>query len=219
MSHFSFFGLSRLAVAAATITLTMQMPLRAQTVQVFDQAPTLEQLRSIMIPESAANGVSRAIVMHAESSPSAAPVRQSASYAPDTEPSPASAVTEEAPHPHRVVKPQAEKRHGTVGFRINFAFDSSALPESGREMMDTVVALMRESPEVRVRIEGHTDAVGSPGYNMSLSQHRALSVGEYLSKQGIDPARLEIVGKGMSDPLTRNPYDADNRRVQFVRIG
>ena len=45
-----------------------------------------------------------------------------------------------------------------------------------------------------------------------------MSVGEYLVKQGVDPARLVVVGKGMSEPLTRNKYDPANRRVQFVRI-
>jgi OOP family OmpA-OmpF porin len=84
-------------------------------------------------------------------------------------------------------------------------------------MIDTVAELMKQSPEIKVRIEGHTDAVGSVSYNLSLSGRRALSVGEYLVKQGIDPSRLELVGKGMSEPLTRNKYDPANRRVQFVR--
>jgi outer membrane protein OmpA-like peptidoglycan-associated protein len=86
-------------------------------------------------------------------------------------------------------------------------------------MMDRIAELMKEAPQVKLRIEGHTDAAGSPGYNVSLSKRRALSVGEYLVSQGVDPSRLILVGKGMTEPLTRNPYDPTNRRVQFVRVG
>jgi outer membrane protein OmpA-like peptidoglycan-associated protein len=86
-------------------------------------------------------------------------------------------------------------------------------------MIDEIAQLMKEAPQLKLRVEGHTDAVGSASYNGSLSERRALSVGEYLVKQGIDPSRLILVGKGMTEPLTRNPYDPANRRVQFVRVG
>jgi OOP family OmpA-OmpF porin len=78
--------------------------------------------------------------------------------------------------------------------------------------------LLKEAPDLKVRVEGHTDAVGSVNYNVSLSERRALSVGEYLAKQGVEPSRLILVGKGMAEPLTHNPYDPTNRRVQFVRV-
>lgn len=218
MRYLPLFRLSRIAVATAAVALSCQ-PSWAQSVAVFDQAPTLEQLRSIMVPESVP-GVSRAIVMQRHDNALPSPVtRVSNDVAPEAQPPAEPATPEPAPPPRRVTKPAHEVRHGTVGFRINFAFDSAVLPESGRGMMDTVVALMKETPSIRVRIEGHTDAVGAPGYNMGLSQRRALAVGEYLVRQGVDPSRLDVVGKGMSDPLTKNPYDAENRRVQFVRIG
>ncbi len=70
-----------------------------------------------------------------------------------------------------------------------------------------------------MRVEGHTDAVGSADYNVSLSERRALSVGEYLVKMGVEPSRLMLIGKGMAEPLTQDPYDPANRRVQFVRVG
>jgi outer membrane protein OmpA-like peptidoglycan-associated protein len=79
--------------------------------------------------------------------------------------------------------------------------------------------VLKEAPGVKARIEGHTDAVGSAGYNMDLSERRALAVGRYLVTLGVDPSRLVPVGKGMNDPLVKDPCDAKNRRVQFVRIG
>jgi outer membrane protein OmpA-like peptidoglycan-associated protein len=115
-------------------------------------------------------------------------------------------------------KPDQAEEAGAVAFHVNFAFDSAVLPDSAHEMIDMVAQLMKETPKVKVRVEGHTDAAGSARYNLSLSERRALSVGEYMVKQGIEPARLELVGKGMSEPLSANGFDPANRRVQFVRI-
>jgi outer membrane protein OmpA-like peptidoglycan-associated protein len=72
---------------------------------------------------------------------------------------------------------------------------------------------------LRFRIEGHTDAVGSPDYNMKLSNRRAQSVGDFLGVQGVDQARLESVGKGASEPIVpADPLAAANRRVRIVTI-
>lgn len=105
-----------------------------------------------------------------------------------------------------------------VGFHINFAFDSAALPANAAPMIDRIAELMKEAPQIKIRVEGHTDAVGSPAYNEGLSERRALSVGAYLVKLGIDPARLILVGKGMKEPLGEDRFAPTNRRVQFVRF-
>jgi outer membrane protein OmpA-like peptidoglycan-associated protein len=93
------------------------------------------------------------------------------------------------------------------------------LPASAHEMVGRMAQFMKESPDVNIRVEGHTDAAGAPAYNMSLSKRRALSVAGYLVDQGVDPARILPVGKGMTEPLTSDRYDPANRRVQFVRAG
>jgi outer membrane protein OmpA-like peptidoglycan-associated protein len=85
-------------------------------------------------------------------------------------------------------------------------------------MIDRIAQLMKETPALKLRVEGHTDAAGSASYNNSLSQERALSVAQYLEAQGIPADRLMLVGKGKSEPLTRDPFEPANRRVQFVRI-
>jgi len=66
-------------------------------------------------------------------------------------------------------------------------------------------------------VEGHTDAVGSDTYNLTLSQRRAAAVKEYLvSVHGIDAARLKDVGYGLFRPIEgTDPLAAENRRVQF----
>ena len=213
-SHFT-----RMAAVAASAILLLGGSALGQTAPVFDDAPSIEQLRSIMIPESRP-GASRSIVMHEPTGAAPSAVQRVSTQEQAPAPPPAAKVQNSArPVAHAAdsgTEPQPEGR--AVAFHVNFAFNSATVPESAYEMIDVVAQLMQESPEIKVRIEGHTDAVGTVAYNVSLSERRALSVGEYLVKKGIDPSRLQLVGKGMAEPLTRNKYDAANRRVQFVRI-
>jgi outer membrane protein OmpA-like peptidoglycan-associated protein len=212
--------LRRFAVLATGALLLLGSPVLGQTVSVFDDAPSIEQLRSIMIPESGF-GMSRSIVIQRPSiDPVSGPVQQ-VSTEDQAAPRPPTArarppVVQAAA---KVPAGHSDGEPGAVAFHVNFAFNSAALPASADEMIGLIAQLMKETPEIRVRVEGHTDGVGSPSYNLTLSERRALSVGEYLVRQGVDPSRLEVVGKGMSEPLTPNKYDPANRRVQFVRIG
>jgi len=108
---------------------------------------------------------------------------------------------------------------GIVGFRINFALDSATLPNNAFAFIDRMAELLQQAPEVKLQIEGHTDALGTAEYNQGLSERRAAAVAEYLVDHcGIAAERLAVRGKGMSEPMTRDPYDGLNRRVQFVRI-
>nr|WP_294501207.1 OmpA family protein [uncultured Rhodopila sp.] len=215
---------SRIAFLASAAMLLFAGVAPAQPVAVFDDAPSIEQLRSILIPESRP-GASRSIVLQmpeAASAPSAVqPVSTEAVPTPRTR----SARTKSAQAP--VVKAaasmpgqkaEASDEPGAVAYHINFGFNSAALPNSAHEMVDMIAQLMKETPAIKLRVEGHTDAVGSVAYNVSLSEKRALSVGEYLVSQGVDPSRLDLVGRGMAEPLVSNKYDAVNRRVQFARV-
>jgi OOP family OmpA-OmpF porin len=68
-----------------------------------------------------------------------------------------------------------------------------------------------------VTIVGHTDAKGSEQYNQVLSERRAKAVRAYLASEfGVAPDQLQVMGEGESDPVAgADPYDADNRRVEF----
>lgn len=199
----------------------------AQSVRTFDDAPSIEQLRAIMVPESQP-GAGRAIVMQRPNTSAIQGDMQPAS-AQIVAPSPAPAATTPPPAPRRAeaaAVPHAQApaaspadEAGVVAFRINFGFNSATLPDSAHVMIDRIAQLLKEAPQVRLRIEGHTDAVGSDEANLSLSERRARSVAHYLATHGIAAERLKLVGKGKAEPLTADPYDPANRRVQFVRIG
>lgn len=232
MSLFHRSRLGRTTLAVSGVMLLLGGSAMAQAVSVFDDAPSIEQLRSIMIPESKP-GLSRTIVIQRPDSLPTSVQRASTQVLP----APKTRVTEtsaaEAPIQHAAATmpaqgmPQAPKPNPSVeapagaeavAFHINFAFNSAALPDEAHAMIDMMAQLMKESPLVKVRVEGHTDAAGNADYNRALSERRALSVAEYLVKQGVEPSRLILIGKGMAEPLTHNRYDPANRRVQFVRI-
>lgn len=101
---------------------------------------------------------------------------------------------------------------------VNFEFDSSTLTAEARSILGSVVAGLRGQPTMEVRIEGHTDSIGSETYNLELSRKRAQAVRTYLTQQGIEARRLQSEGHGESRPEASNATKegrAQNRRVEF----
>lgn len=85
---------------------------------------------------------------------------------------------------------------------VNFAFNSSQLDDNARATLRRQADWIKQFPEVRFRVFGHTDAVGSQQYNKSLGLRRARAVVAYLSSQGINRSRLEaVVSFGETQPL------------------
>jgi len=85
---------------------------------------------------------------------------------------------------------------------INFAFDSARLDQSSRAILDRQADWIRQFPEVRFRVYGHTDSVGSHSYNKRLGRRRAQAAVNYLVTRGIGRHRLEaMVSYGETQPL------------------
>lgn len=87
--------------------------------------------------------------------------------------------------------------------------------------LDVAAETLRECPNVRTEVEGHTDSVGSEVYNQALSQRRAESVASYLINHGVSSSRLEAKGLGESNPIADNSTEdgrALNRRVELKPV-
>lgn len=104
-----------------------------------------------------------------------------------------------------------------VAMPVNFDSGTARLTRASLPYVETVVAALGRSPELRLMVEGHTDAAGNDRANILLSWERAMAVFRLMvEKYGIDPSRLQPVGKGSSELYFANePLHGMNRRVQF----
>lgn len=108
-----------------------------------------------------------------------------------------------------------------IDLNVQFEFDSAVILPTAEATLEQL-GLALNSPRLsgaRFRIEGHTDAVGTAEYNLSLSRRRAAAVVGYLAARGVTEARLDAVGKGFSElanPL--DPLAPENRRVRIYAM-
>lgn len=85
--------------------------------------------------------------------------------------------------------------------------------------LDNIVALLKENPSLKIRINGHTDNTGKPEDNLKLSNNRANAVIQYLVSKGIDEKRLSSKGWGETQPIADNNTEegkAKNRRTEMT---
>ena len=113
----------------------------------------------------------------------------------------------------------------SVSLSVQFATDSADLTPQAMAILDELGRALtsQQLAQYRFRIEGHTDTVGSPGYNRALSQRRADTVAAYLGqKYAVASARLEPVGlgeQGLAVPTPPQTDNAQNRRVKVINLG
>ncbi|MDR4497835.1 MAG: OmpA family protein [Candidatus Scalindua sp.] len=87
--------------------------------------------------------------------------------------------------------------------------------------LDNAVNVLKKNPMLEIRIEGHTDNIGSMEYNLELSQKRAEAIKEYLVGNGINESRITTIGIGFSQPIATNETPegrALNRRAELIPL-
>ena len=105
---------------------------------------------------------------------------------------------------------------------VLFKTGSFELLGGARERLAKVSGIVLAYPSLRLEVEGHTDSVGSDDYNMTLSQHRADAVRDYLVQQGIPDGSISARGLGKAGPVASNDTPEgrqQNRRVELVLSG
>lgn len=102
---------------------------------------------------------------------------------------------------------------------IEFNFDSTDLSSISKALISEHVNLLKESSELKVILEGHTDSTGDRSYNLKLGERRALAVKQYALTLGALPHQVEVISYGEEKLLNEEKSEQEmknNRRAVFV---
>ncbi|TLP71808.1 OmpA family protein [Maribacter sp. ACAM166] len=116
------------------------------------------------------------------------------------------------------VTAEVQKQLNDYARTILFDTGKSSIKAESTSVMVDIITILKEYPNAKFTVEGHTDSVGSEKLNQSLSESRALSVKEFLVDKGIEEFRLSAVGYGEAKPISTNNTRAgraQNRRVEI----
>lgn len=122
------------------------------------------------------------------------------------------------PLPAPVIKKETTEKVNFIARNILFNSSSDRLIDGSFTALDQLADLLRQHPELNLRIEGYTDNSGTPAKNLLLSQDRAAAVKKYLIAKGISESRLSSEGFGQEHPIANNRTGAGkaaNRRVEL----
>ena len=122
-------------------------------------------------------------------------------------PAPIAKAPEPAPAPLAAATPAPEPvviEKISLSTDVLFPFNSADLLPGGQQKLDQLAQNAQGANVEKVVLTGHADRIGSEEYNQQLSEQRAQAVADYLAQKGVDSSRLEVEGKGKSEPITGN---------------
>ena len=99
---------------------------------------------------------------------------------------------------------------------ILFDFDSSKVEEGVKESLNTLGKALAENKDIKLKIDGHTDYIGTEQYNLNLSLKRANSIKNYLIGRGVSANNISIEGYGKQNPVANNSTEAG--RANNIRV-
>ena len=104
-----------------------------------------------------------------------------------------------------------------INKNILFEFDKAVVQKDAFGELESLINIMMDRPEIKIELQGHTDALGPESYNTNLSQNRVNSVRDFLIANGIDSSRIKCLYHGESKPKANNSDPSgrkQNRRVE-----
>ena len=104
---------------------------------------------------------------------------------------------------------------------IHFDFDRANLRPGDTQVLDEKLPILRDNPQLRIRIAGNCDERGSDEYNLALGNRRAITAKQYLVAHGIDASRIEVVSYGKEKPIDPGHNEvawAKDRNDQFENL-
>lgn len=110
---------------------------------------------------------------------------------------------------------------GYIALYINFETGKSDIKSESQKTIEQIVEMLKSNPALKISVEGHTDNVGTPAANQTLSENRAKAVLKAIITAGIDKTRLSSKGWGQTKPIADNKTEdgkVKNRRVEIVKI-
>lgn len=107
----------------------------------------------------------------------------------------------------------------TMESGILFEIDSYALRPDAQNELKSMADVLKNYPDTKIKVDGHTDSTGSDTYNQSLSERRAASVSNYLRALGVGANRITEAGFGESLPVADNSSVEGRRLNRRVEIG
>ena len=117
-----------------------------------------------------------------------------------------------------VIEEEEQEILNTAFDNLEFETGSDVIAASSYESLDELAELLKKKPEYQLKIEGHTDNVGSESNNLRLSEKRAKSVSKYLSNKGVDTSKFIVEWYGETKPIYPNDTKEGrqkNRRVEM----
>lgn len=102
---------------------------------------------------------------------------------------------------------------------VLFGLNKSEVTLAASQTLDKLIVVLNTYPDTNLEVQGHTDITGTPEYNFTLSQKRAISAATYLKTHGIAASRITTKGFGKDNPKYSNDTEegrSQNRRVEFL---
>jgi len=127
-------------------------------------------------------------------------------------------VEETKPEPEPEPEPEVIKISESDFMTVYFDFDKYNLVDSAKQALEHNARVLKDNPNVIIKIEGHCDERGTVEYNLSLGEKRAKSAMDYINQLGVGAGRISIISYGKTrpaDPRSNEEAWAKNRRCEF----